>query len=192
MGNGLAVIRKAYEEQYELVERIQFQPPWAPSNLIITFDAEVWLSAREGQYTAWDDLNEEYGVTDIDISQIGGYVALSFEGIMHPKRLREAYRDLPGIRSISLNWYAGGGEHVYPRSLDGTISYLFQSGGELAAQPVEYLYFAFDGESSKLVGAWTLANPLPSSDSFISVNRRRFRFSGATTRFMAQKSRSDA
>ena len=150
----LATIRTAYQEQHQIVKEIQFRPPWVHSCLMITFDYENWALVRGGEYNAWDDLNEKYGVTRIDIKLLSGFVLLYFEGIMHPRRLREAYRELPGIRSITLDRYAEGGQKVCPRSVDGNITYLFQAGGDFAQRPVEYFYFILDGGSPTLVGSW--------------------------------------
>ena len=95
----LAAIRAAFGDTFETIDQIRFLPPWVAGCVMIGFDDSTVQQIRNGQYHAWDSLNQQYEVTEIDTSVAFdwiGLVVLSFKGRLHPYRLAEFYSALPG------------------------------------------------------------------------------------------------
>jgi hypothetical protein len=154
----LAAIRTTFGEEYSIVEDISFLPPWLASCIIVGFDEATAQMVRDDQYDAWDALNEEYGLADIDKALLSiGAVVLHFEGVMHPHHLTEIYSQLPGTRYVEPNWYRGDWRNIYPRLAGRNITYLFRDAwGDCPAGCTgqAFWYFTFDGKRPILVGAW--------------------------------------
>jgi hypothetical protein len=144
----LATIRTKFSDSLEAIGQIQFRTPWAAGHLMIGFKDTTVVSIRNGEYHAWDQLNELYGVETIDTSiiYIMGIVTLHFKGRLHPYRLQEAYAGLAGAWAISVSGTIGDGANVYARQGEHGMTYLFRNGwGDCPAGCInnEYWYFVF-------------------------------------------------
>ena len=68
---------------------------------------------RAGEYHAIDELNELYGLIDIEHHQ--GWLLLTFDGKYNTRLLAEIYNSsgLEGIRYAEFNGYVGDGSDIY-------------------------------------------------------------------------------
>lgn len=155
--SNLGAVRSEFSERFESINRIRFKPPWVESCIIIGFDEATDQLVKSGEYHAWDELNSEYQVTEID-TRITGAAVLYFKGVLHPRRLSEFYRGLPGVRYVEPNGLIGDSPNVYPRQTLQGISYLFRNAwGDCPAGCTadEYWYFRVSGPSGvDFVGYW--------------------------------------
>ena len=158
----LAGIRSTYGDSYGSIQHTRFRPPWVPGNLIISFDSTAAQMAADGEYHAWDQLNEQYQVTEIDTFSIRyGWVLLHFNEKYHPRRLAEKYEVLPGVRYAEPNRLGGDFSNVYPRLTSRGITYLFREGwGDCPSGCISNLYWYFDTEWNRPVlrGYWNPQN----------------------------------
>ncbi len=156
----LAVIRSDFGDEFEIVNNIEFLPPWAPGSLIIGFEYEGNATTAQmvanGTYEAWDELNEIYEVTEIDtgLMRTGG-VLLHFKCRLHPRRLEELYEALPGVRYAEPNSYLGDYSNIYPRQIGDKITYLFRNAwGDcmVGCTGREYWYFSVEDGKPTFIG----------------------------------------
>lgn len=144
----------------ELINTIRFRPPWAPSNVIVSFEPETVPLVANGQYHGWDELNQRFQVSKIDLHTIKwGYVVLRFQGQLHGRRLAELYRELPGVRHAEQNSMIGDGPGIYPRGQEmSEMTYLFKYGwGDCPSgcYMVEFWYFIVSAAGeARFVGYW--------------------------------------
>ena len=155
----LAGIRATFGDTSEWINQIKFLPPWVPGNLLIGFDETAFQLIRDGQYHAWDSLNQQYQATDMDTIPFssGGVVLLMFQGRLHPWRLVELYEDLPGVWAIHPNGRIGDWSSVYARQASGGMTYLFRHGwGDCPSGCIysEFWYFRVDDNWPMFVGHW--------------------------------------
>jgi hypothetical protein len=155
----LKAIRTEFDDAFEAVHEIGFSPPWVPGNLMLGFDEAAFELFRDGQYHAWDDLNQPYQVTDMDTVPLtsGGVVLLVFRGRLHPCRLAELYENLPGVWAVSPNYIIGDWSNVYASQTLSGMSYLFRRGwGDCPSGCIysEFWYFRVDDNWPMFVGHW--------------------------------------
>lgn len=158
----LAGIRSTYGGSIGPIQHIRFIPPWAPGRLYIDFDSASAQMVADGEYHAWDQLNQQYQVTEIDTFSIRyGYVMLHFNEKYHPLRLTEKYEVLPGVRYAGPDRPGGDFSNVYPRLTSNGITYLFRKGwGDCPCGCLANLYWYFDTEWHRpvLIGHWDPQN----------------------------------
>lgn len=155
----LAAIRATFGDTFEVVNRIKFSPPWVAGCLIIGFDDSTVQQIRNGQYHAWDSLNQQYQVTKIDTIVFDwlGIALLSFEGRLHPYRLAEVYAVLPGVWAASPNGIRGDYPNIYARQTGSGLTYLFRDAwGDCPSGCIysEYWHFIFEGDQPVFIGHW--------------------------------------
>lgn len=156
----LLYIRNNFGGNSNPIDSIRFHPPWVPGCIIIGFDDSTAQKIIRGEYDAWDTLNEEYPVFEIDTNFIPGFsyiVVLFFEDTLNSRRLSELYEDLPGVRYSGPNHYGGDGPNVYPRIEGDGITYLFRDAwGDCPAGCIvnEYWYFGSSRGHPVFIGHW--------------------------------------
>lgn len=154
----LAGIRSTYGDRIGPIQRIRFKLPWVPGNLILSFDSTTAQMVADGEYHAWDQLNQQYQVTEIDTFSINyGWVLLYFNEKYHPRRLAEKYEILPGVIYTEPNRIIGDSSRIYPRLTLRGITYLFREGmGDCPSGCIVNLYWYFDTEWNRpvLIGYW--------------------------------------
>ncbi len=155
----LTVIRSAFGDNFEPINRITFVPPWVVGRLIIGFDDNTAQEVANGEYHAWDELNKRYEVTEIDTHLVEsiGFAWLYFKGRLHPRRLAELYGVLPGVSYTQPSSRLGDSPNVYPRQTGDGITYLFRDAwGDCPAGCIysEYWYFIFEGNQPVFIGHW--------------------------------------
>jgi len=165
----LTSIRGIFGDSLPSITQITFWPHWVPGCLLMGFDDSIVVKIRQGEYHAWDELNEQYGIESIDTSMIFvmGFVRLNFTGRLHPRRLQELYAVLPGIWSVSPNGIIGDGSNVYARETTSGMTYLFRNGwGDCPSGCIEneFWYFSCEGPQSEFVGYWPAYEGVPPPD----------------------------
>jgi hypothetical protein len=95
----LASIRSAFGDARPEIRDIRFWPPWRPGSVILYFDEATKGSVASGTYSPWDELNQRYGLTRLDLTFLedNSFVILFFGDPLHPRRLEEKYALLPGV-----------------------------------------------------------------------------------------------
>ena len=148
------------DDGYMQNEPIRFMAPWVPSCIIMAFEPGTAQLVAKGQYHEWDDLNELYRVSTINLRSIkNSWAILNFKGQLHSRRLCELYAALPGVRIAHPNFYGGGSSWIYPSSHAGSgLTYLFSHGwGDCPSGCIygEYWYFiAYESGETIFVGYW--------------------------------------
>jgi hypothetical protein len=156
----LADIRSSYGSNFTQINTIRFQAPWVPSCIVIDFESGTSQLVANGQYNAWDELNKQYQLSEIDLSSIKyDRALLKFKGRLHPRRLSESYSKLPGVNYAEPNGIMGYSYNIYPRqtAVSG-LTYLFRNGwGDCLAGCIynEYWYFvAYESSQVIFLGYW--------------------------------------
>lgn len=155
----LAAIRATFGDTFDVVNRIKFKPPWIAGCLVIGFDDTTAQQIPNGEYHAWDELNQQYQVTNIDTTliHIVSAAVLYFKGRLHPWRLAELYAALPAVRYTYPNVGFGDWPNIYARQIGEGITYLFRDAwGDCPSGCIysEYWYFIFEGDQPVFIGHW--------------------------------------
>ena len=154
----LAEIRSHWGGIFPSLLTIRFRDRWRPSCTIVGFDEATAQLVANGQYTAWDALNEQFQVEKIDMRLLKNLesVVLTFKEWSHPYRLSESYRELPGVRYAHPNFTIGDGPTVYPSAQAQT--FLFRNAwGDCPSGCImsEYWYFVSNAAGSpSFIGYW--------------------------------------
>jgi len=153
----LQSIRRTFDQTIKQVE-IRFRPIWALSEIVIGFDEATFDEVQNGSYHAWDDLNGKYQIKEINLLAETFFAHLTFENILHPRRLAELYENLPGVELSVPNYLLGDGHRIFPRFTANSLgTYLFNEGrGDCPSGCIksEYWYFTFTGDTPTFVGHW--------------------------------------
>jgi len=130
----------------------RFMAPWNVSELEVMFDSATAEKVKEGQYHAWDSL-EAYLRPDSLGRIYGGWITIFFKPDLHPRRLTEFYRTLPGIIYAEPSYFIFISEvtfPIFPRFDGKTMSYLFTDGSALGP----FWYFKYVDGVPHYVGEW--------------------------------------
>lgn len=137
----LAAIRSAYPE----VSGIYAMPSWSMTSLLGSFEDDTYAAYQSGSYTAWDELNERFGLTRVDIlSEHLGIFALRFSAWYNAPLLAAEYAAVPGLEHMDPNYIGGDGDDVC-LCIDGDAHvYVFDEGtGDCPAGCIEHTYWGF-------------------------------------------------
>ena len=151
----LAQIRARYGNIDTAINALSYHPPWVPSRILLRVDAATIQQIKEGTYRAWDALNLKYQHSETKIHS--SFVALNFDGILHPRSLANLYADLPGVQYAEPDGYVGDSPNIYPRSTPSGLTYLFREAwGDCPSGCIysKYWYFAITSTGPQLIGAW--------------------------------------
>jgi hypothetical protein len=138
--NELNVIRTTYPPFADIAAI----PSWSLQNLILGFDDAGRVAVQEGIYTAWDVLNNSYGVTQISLLGSAGAVAITFAGRYNMPLLAGEYAKLSHVQYAEPDYIVGDGNDVC-LSIDGeTHFFIFDAGsGDCPAGCIQHTYWAF-------------------------------------------------
>lgn len=135
--NDLEAIRSSFGDEYEIANRtelrIEFRAPWVPACLSVAFNSTAAQQVADGRYDAWDELNNRYNVTEIELypffSRDRPWVTLHFGCRLHPSILAEKYEVLPDVEYAepSGRMFLEFASHIYPRQTEAGITYLFET-----------------------------------------------------------------
>jgi hypothetical protein len=160
ISSDLSDVRGEFGPAHAPLDQIHFRTPWIVSCLIVTFDSVTAASVAAGTYHAWDDLNQTYGLVRTDVGSItlpSHMAVLYFGGRLHPRRLADLYKALPGANA-EPNGISGDGSNIYPRKNGAAMTYLFRlAWGDCLSGCIsnEYWYFSCTNFSRPvLVGHW--------------------------------------
>ena len=152
----LEAIRAIYPE----VKDIHPLPQWVMRDLIIVFDDNGAAAFHEETYTAWGDLNSQFGVVEIDetVFDTGDSVVLIFSTNLNIPLLAVEYAELPGIRFAEPNVIMADGNDVCLTIEGDLYVYIFDSGfGDCTAGCIYHRYWGFSTDPSgnlKSLGKW--------------------------------------
>lgn len=129
----LAAIREAYGDEVTNSGRplrtVTFRLPWAPRELLLTFDAATADAVAKGTYHGWDALNGALGVksTEIVTAFPDFVVRLRFAPEVNVCALVPVYFNLPGLAAPPrLSRRDGDGPNIYAGPTDDGFTYLVE------------------------------------------------------------------
>jgi hypothetical protein len=108
---------------------VTFLLPWAPRELLLTFDDTAADAVLDGSYRHWDALNRALGAEGFEILSVYSNltVRLRFVAELNACALAAVYWDLPGLlRPPGLNRLAGDRPNIYAGFTESGMNYLVQ------------------------------------------------------------------
>ncbi len=111
---------------------IGYFPPHDGKTLALTPTEVAFQSIEAGQYSAWDCLNDFYGLESIVPSPLTitrSFVVLTLEGIYDLPQLAELYGQLPGIERAEANGFGGDGPKICAQRIARGIEYVVDNAG---------------------------------------------------------------
>jgi len=88
-------------------------------------DDETFKQMVSGEYEAWQDLNDWYGVENKREIFRGLILSVRFKGIYNMKQLADIYSKLPGVKYAELDGMIGGGSTIKVKMDGDTWFYTF-------------------------------------------------------------------
>ena len=142
-------------DQDSSVSDIHYFPPSDGKGLLLQTDSQTASEMQAGTYTAWNCLNDAYGLQNTIIS-VGSvpFVELELEGIYDIERVAKQYAALPGIKSASSNIGGGDGPTICVVRKDDAWHYVFdRASGDCLAGCYEHEYTHFTVSTNGTVSA---------------------------------------
>ena len=144
-------IRSEYYYFFLIARRVGFELREEESHLILHLNSAGVDLIRGGNYSDFNELNQNLHAVNIDTSNINNsedpYIEIYFEGCLHPERLREYYQDLDGIIAAEAPDNGDPGSNFYPWYVEGELTFLlYNSGypGYVDYKYEQYYYFKPD------------------------------------------------
>ncbi len=137
----------------------RFLAPWRVSEILVKFDDTTIPKVNSGEYHAWDRFEPWQRPAHVD-TVVSQWTELRFNGYLHPRRLAELYRTLPGILDAEPNlllFTDWGTYPIFPRFDGVNWSYVF-TGGFLGGR---IWFFRYSRGWPVFVGTHVPGDPLP-------------------------------
>lgn len=137
--------------------------------LLFQADDPTWEAIRSGTYTAWDCLNDYFGLESMQLFSLIHGGSLKLKGIYDTDSLVPLYEQLPGITNAGANYFGGDGPTLCGViDSSGTHHYFFDDRrGDCPAgcgtYDIRYLTSSPGDAVPRLRGQWRLDDeePLP-------------------------------
>jgi len=124
----LARVAAAFEQETGTAAPL-FEPPWVPGELLMQISREAKRQVRSGTFTDLDDLNELYGLAEVDTTLLAlGVLHLKFKGRLHPGQLSAIYERVPSVVWSEPNLTFVFSSDLFLRRLDPGTSFLYWRG----------------------------------------------------------------
>lgn len=140
----------------------RFLAPWVVSELLLKVDDTTAGKINLGQYDEWNRFDAYLRPAYYDSADVLGWLRLRFNGFLHPRRMGELYRQLPGVIDWEENLIAfldWGGFPIYPRFNGADWSYIFTAP---VYGPSPVWYFKYVRGIPQYVGVRNPGDPEPS------------------------------
>lgn len=121
----LAAIHNAYPGWVEGVDYITVHPDWVPGNVIVQMTSQAWTDYQNGVFTAFNNLNAQYGPVSFQAIALPRTLLLVFDALYHPVVLSSIYAQVAGITLAEPNHIFGDGNDITSSQVG---RYLFKRG----------------------------------------------------------------
>lgn len=125
--------------------------PLAPClnvGLIVGFTQSAGDAVRNGEYDAWNPLNEKLRGS-VDRFLATGHALLVFDGVYNVNNLADAYGSLPGVESANGNSFAGDGSDTCLAIRNELHYYIVDSAsGDCPAGCINHEYNGYEVDAS--------------------------------------------
>ncbi len=121
----LAAIHTAFPGWVDGVDGIHVKPDWAPGEILVQMTAPAWADYQGGVFTAFNDLNAQYGPVTITPVALPYTLRLQFPALYHPVVLSSTYAQVAGITFAEPNYSYGDGSDITSSQVG---RYLFKRG----------------------------------------------------------------
>ena len=134
-------------------------------------------SLAAGDYSAWDCLNETYGLTGIDANDGAGgaYVLIELQGTYDIPQHAQLYAQLPGVRGAEANGFVGDGSTLCAARDGDRYEYVVdRAGGDCPSGCTEHEGHHFVSDAAGQItaqGVWSLESGEPAPEWFGRICR---------------------
>jgi hypothetical protein len=159
--DGITKLRAEYGDSISEVA-IPFTTAWSPGQLLIVLNDSAHEAYENGDYTAWDYLNERLFLEKIREPLHPEWLKmykLTFKSNLNPNILKSYYDTLPGVLSTYTNGYIGDWPCTYPWILNDTLTFLVRDAWEDCPSGCinsHFFYFKETADGFDLIGSWLL------------------------------------
>jgi len=153
---------------------IDYRPRHDGKTLYLAFTGVGARSVAAGQYTAWDCLNDVYGVTSLatGIGVRDRAALLALEGTYDMARLATLYAQLPEVESAQANGTLDGPTLCAARDGDRHEYVIDRAGGDCPEGCTEHEAFYFESTSAGQItagGRWSSESDGPAPEWFARI-----------------------
>ena len=153
----VGAIRYYFSDSIPNLKKYRFGTFWAYSKITMRFDSIHTEMVLNSTYSEWNKFDEDLRPIRIIDRQgsIYTFFTLEFKGVLHPSRLVDLYKNLPGV--ISCYRYIYGYldlnlKPLYPFQKDSVKTYLFVTNKDLKEST--FCYFSVLGKKVGMIGYW--------------------------------------
>jgi hypothetical protein len=153
----VGAIRYLFSDSIPDLKNYRFSTPWERSKVMIRFDSLHTKMVLDSTYLEWNKFDEDLRPFRIIAYGISSYYffGFKFKGVLHPSRLVDLYKNIPGVISCYRNIYGTIGtglRSIYPFQKDSVKTYLFVTTKDLAGST--FYYFTVLGKKVGMIGYW--------------------------------------
>src|SRR5262249_47965183 len=121
----LIAIHTAYPGWVDGVDVIHARPSWVPGEIIVQMTSQAWTDYQNGVFTAFNDLNAQYGPVTFQAIALPPTLLLIYDHLYSPDVLSAIYRQVVGIAIAHPDYFFGDGSDITSSQVG---RYLFRRG----------------------------------------------------------------
>jgi hypothetical protein len=143
--------------------------------VVLGLSDEGAQSFAAGRYSAWDCLNDFYGLLGMQSYEVAGstFVTLELKGIYNLQVLAELYGALPEVQSAEPSYGVGDGSTLCARREGEHYEYVVdRAGGDCPSGCTEHEAHLFASDAAGQIGAvdsWNSSDPSPAPSWFREI-----------------------
>ena len=158
---------------------VGYFPPHDGKTLLVQPSEQVFKLIEAGQYSAWDCLNEFYGLTSIEPQRFSigsSFVLVKLKGLYDLALLAGVYAQLPGITSVEPDGFGGDNAKICAARAGDQFEYMVdRAGGDCPAGCTTHDAQHFRSSAPGVVEAletWNSESGAPAPQWFTRMCRR--------------------
>lgn len=188
----IAAVREANPQ----IARVSYFPRTGGRELLVYPNEQTMELIRDGKYSAWNCLNDFYGLQRMELGADDKYFVLSLKGIYNLDLVSQLYKELPGIMDVEPNLGAGDGPTICAKRNGSEYEYVVdRADGDCPSGCTIHEAHAFLSSAAGVIearGVWNSETNEPPPEWFSRICRSSRIESSARTGRSAARSWSSA
>lgn len=165
----------AMREAEPQIASVKYLPPTGGRELLVYPDEQTMELIKDGNYSAWDCLNDFYRLQHMELGADEKYFVLSLKGMYDLELLSQLYKELPGMMEVHPNWGAGDGPTLCAKRNGSEYEYVVdRADGDCPSGCIIHRAHAFRSSAAGQVeprGVWNSETNEPPPEWFSRICR---------------------
>jgi hypothetical protein len=167
----IAAVREAKPQ----IASVTYFPVMDGRELLVYPNEQTTKLIRDGNYSAWDCLNDFYRLQRMELGADDKYFVLSLKGLYDLNLVSQLYTELPGIMDVEPNWAAGDGPTICAKRNGSEYEYVIdRADGDCPSGCIIHEAHAFSSSAAGEIearGVWNSESNEPPPEWFSRICR---------------------